>query len=107
MTSFRKPPTGPARSGRPDDKLRGYPECIITGQAELALRLFCRVGVMDSGFLADPVIRPDPLARPRNDGHYCSWSFTFSSPLLTHSSSTPGEPDMPTPPMTSLPDLIG
>src|SRR4029077_1845564 len=36
-----------------------------------------------------------------------SWSSPFSTPLWTHSSSPPGEPDMPTPPMTSLPDLIG
>ena len=33
-TSFRGPPTGPARSGRPDDKLRGSPESITTETQE-------------------------------------------------------------------------
>jgi len=31
--SFRKP-TGPAQCGRRDDKLRGYPESIITIRAD-------------------------------------------------------------------------
>src|SRR5215510_4044405 len=41
------------------------------------------------------------------DVHYLSWSFTLSRPAMTHGSSTPGEPDSPTPPITSLPTLIG
>jgi energy-converting hydrogenase Eha subunit C len=35
-SSFRGPPTGPARSGRPDDKLRGSPESIIPAPEGLA-----------------------------------------------------------------------
>jgi len=54
-SSFRKPPTGPARSGRPDDKLRGYPESITTVRAEHAPTV-----IMDSGFA--------PFGAPRNDG---------------------------------------
>src|SRR5205807_77023 len=38
---------------------------------------------------------------------YCRNCFTFSIPALTHSSSTPGEPDRPMPPIVSLPTLIG
>src|SRR5277367_274599 len=36
-----------------------------------------------------------------------SWSATLSNPACTHGSSTPGEPDAPTPPTTSSPTLIG
>src|SRR6266480_3292377 len=38
---------------------------------------------------------------------YCRNCFTLSMPALTHSSSTPGEPDRPMPPIVSLPTLIG
>ena len=38
---------------------------------------------------------------------YCSAAFTFSRPALAHCSSLPGEPATPTPPITSLPSLIG
>src|SRR3989442_1709995 len=38
---------------------------------------------------------------------YCRNCFIFSIPALTHSSSTPGEPDRPMPPIVSLPTLIG
>jgi|SRR5258705_14021606 hypothetical protein len=44
---------------------------------------------------------------PRFLRGYCNCCLTFSSPALTHSSSLPGEPDRPTPPITSLPTLIG
>src|SRR2546425_380266 len=40
-------------------------------------------------------------------GSYCRNCFTLSMPALTHSSSTPGEPDRPMPPTVSLPTLIG
>src|SRR5262249_34699543 len=38
---------------------------------------------------------------------YCSDWLTFSIPAFTHSSSTPGDPERPTPAITSLPILIG
>jgi len=47
QSSFWKPPTGPARSGRPDDNLRGYPESTTTGRADFALSV-----IMDPGSLA-------------------------------------------------------
>jgi hypothetical protein len=45
--SFRKPPTGPREVARPDDKLPGCPESIITAGEELFRTVF-----MDSGLLA-------------------------------------------------------
>jgi hypothetical protein len=51
-------------------------------------------------FLLAPHQDVDARDKRGHDGHHCSWSFTFSRPALTHSSSTPGEPDTPTPPMT-------
>src|SRR6516162_5032269 len=47
------------------------------------------------------------LDYPKSDGHHCKSCFTFSNPALMHSSSTPGEPDRPTPAITSVPTLIG
>jgi len=38
---------------------------------------------------------------------YFNWSATLSRPACTHGSSTPGEPEAPTPPMISEPDFIG
>ena len=38
---------------------------------------------------------------------YSNAAFTFSRPALAHCSSLPGEPATPTPPITSLPSLIG
>src|ERR1700745_173824 len=38
---------------------------------------------------------------------HLSWSETLSSQAWTHGSSTPGEPDTPTPAMTSSPSLTG
>ena len=46
------------------------------------------------------------LAKPGCAGHL-SWSATLSRPACTHGSSTPGEPEAPAPPMTSVPSLIG
>src|SRR5579864_8260495 len=63
--SFRGAPTGPARSGRPDDKLRANPESIIaTLEALEGSGRSWIAGVMDSGLLA--------YARRRNDGLYCA-----------------------------------
>src|ERR1700688_1654949 len=52
----------------------------------------------------------DGRDKPGHDGDgrgYCSWSLIFSIPALTHSESTPGEPDNPAAPITSLPTLNG
>ena len=46
------------------------------------------------------------LAKPGCAGHL-SWSAALSRPACTHGSSTPGEPEAPAPPMTSVPSLIG
>ena len=38
---------------------------------------------------------------------YLSWSNTLSRPACTQGSSTPGDPEAPTPPIISSPTLIG
>src|SRR5437588_7691188 len=45
--------------------------------------------------------------RPRVLLAHRNWSLILSNPAITQGSSTPGEPERPTPPITSFPTLIG
>src|SRR5208282_5738687 len=52
-------------------------------------------------------IEMDPQNTPPAGSGHLSCSATLSSPAWTHGSSTPGEPETPTPAMTSSPSLTG
>jgi hypothetical protein len=81
----------------------------IKPEGQPADRRTTRPQLEDFGLLAAGglvTISGGPNNKVANRG-YCNCCFTLSSPALTHSSSLPGEPDRPTPPITSFPTLMG